>query len=543
MANISFSGFSLAKGTNLTGDDAFATKKLHDIAIAVLCDGVGSAEHGQDAANRVTSFLLQSLKNRPLSWSIEKSITHFIESINAILYQESMEMCGRVEFVTTVTVVVIAGDRLYGANVGDSRIYMLRNGVLTQLSKDHASDEAGMENVLTAAVGIAPEIDIYYFENEIKEHDKVLLCSDGLYNVMAENYLARDIPLGANLLVKKASKLMENNLPDDTTAVVIDIKGTDLVNALKKEQLTIPQNIKKGDDYDGYKLIKPLVQNERTWLCTQKGQTYVIKFAPLEAADDTRLLDLFVKEVWNAKRLKAGFFPKSVIPKNRTSRYYIMQMIEGDEVKKYLQKRLLSVDEGVNLAIFLLKMSQFLLKFDLVHGDIKPENIIRAQRKGKTYYKMIDFGSIVEIFSINTRAGTPSYLAPERFKGDSINEKSEIFSIGVTLYEALSAKLPYGEIEPFQTPTFKEVKRLSKRNPKVPLWLESVILKAISPDENRRYQNYSEMLYELENPETVKAFYSKDTPLLERDPLLTCRIGLGLVMLINIVLVYMLSMG
>lgn len=539
MANISLSGFTLAKGKELKGDDAFDTKRMQDLSVALLCDGVGSAQEGQAAANRVTKFLINSLKNRPATWDIQKSVTHFIESINAILYQESMQEYERPEYVTTVALAIIEGTQLYAANVGDSRIYLLRDGKLTQLSLDHASDEEGMENVLTAAIGIAPEVDIYYFENLVQQDDKILLCSDGLYNVLSEEDITKTIPLGAPALVKKASKMMDDNLPDDTTAVVIDIKEADQVCMLKQAKLKIPEKIKKGEMYDGYKLIEPLVQNERTWLCEQKGQEYVIKFAPPEAIEDEQILDLFVKEVWNAKRLKAGYFPKSVIPRNRTSRYYIMQMIEGDEVKKYIQKRLLSIDEGVSLALFLLQMNQFLLKYDLVHGDIKPENVIRAQRKGKTYYKMVDFGSIVEIFSINSRAGTPSYLAPERFQGSSIDEKTEIFSIGATLYETLTGKLPFGEIEPFQTPTFKNPKKLTQYNKKVPLWLENIILKALSPDESRRYQNYSEMIYELENPEKVKAFYAKDTPILERNPIMTCRVGFIMMLLINVVLFFM----
>ena len=539
MANISLSGFTLAKGKELKGDDAFATKKMQDLSVAILCDGVGSAQEGQAAANRVTQFLTTSLKNRPTSWSIQKSITHFIESINAILYQESMQEYERPEYVTTVTVAIIEGTKLYGANVGDSRIYLLRDDKLTQLSKDHASEEEGMENVLTAAMGIAEDVEIYYFENLLQKDDKILLCSDGLYNVLTLDELRDMTPLGAPALVKKASKKVDDYLPDDTTAVVINIKEADQVCMLKQAKLTIPQKIKKGEVHDGYRLVKPLVQNERTWLCAQKGQEYVIKFAPVEAIEDEKILDLFVKEVWNAKRLKAGFFPKSVIPRNRTSRYYIMQKIEGDEVKKYIQKRLLSIDEGVNLALFLLHMNQFLLKFDLVHGDIKPENIIRAQRKGKTYYKMVDFGSIVEIFSINSRAGTPSYLAPERFQGASIDEKTEIFSIAATLYETLTGKLPFGEIEPFQTPTFKSPKKLTQYNKKVPPWLENIILKALSPDSSRRYQNYSEMIYELENPEKVKAFYAKDTPILERNPVMTCRVGFIMMLLVNVILFFM----
>ena len=539
MANVSLSGFTLAKGKELKGDDAFETKTMQNLSVAILCDGVGSAQEGQTAANRVTKFLSTSLKNRPLTWDIQKSITHFIESINAILYQESMQEYERPEYVTTVTVAIIEGAKLYGANVGDSRIYLLRDGKLTQLSQDHASEEEGMENVLTSAIGIASEVGIYYFENTVQKDDKILLCSDGLYNVLSFEELTDTTPLGATALVKKASKKVDDVLPDDTTAVVIDIKEADQIGILKQEKLKIVEHLKKGEVYDGYTLLKPLVQNERTWLCEQKGQNYVIKFAPLEARDDEKILDMFVKEVWNAKRLKAGFFPKAVIPKNRTYRYYIMQLIEGDEVKEYIQKRLLSIDEGVNLAIFLLKMNQFLLKFDLVHGDIKPENVIRAQRKGKTYYKMVDFGSIVEIFSINSRAGTPSYLAPERFSGATVDERTEIFSIGATLYETLTGKLPYGEIEPFQTPSFKTPKRLTEYNKKVPLWLENIILKALSADESRRYQNYSEMIYELENPEKVKAFYAKDTPILERNPIMTCRIGFIVMLLINMVLFFM----
>ncbi len=538
MANINLSGFSLAKGKELKGDDAFLFKQIDNLTISVVCDGVGSAEHGAEAAQRVCNFLINSLKNRPLSWSIQKSITHFIKNINKILYTESIDSYEREELITTLTLVVIEGEQLYGANVGDSRIYLQRDGKLSQLSSDHSADEEGLDGVLTQAIGISEDVEPYYFENLIAPHDKILMCSDGLYTILDDDKLNDGISGGAHYLIKKASKLMNDNLPDDTTAVIIDIKETDLFCLLKQAKVDIPENLKAGQNIDGYKLIKPLVQNERTWLCENNTIEYVIKFAPYEALEDERLLDLFVKEAWNAKRLKAGYFPKSVIPRNRTSRYYIMQLVKGDEVKKYIKKRLLSIDEGVSLAKFLLEMNQFLLKYDLVHGDIKPENIIRAQRKGKTYYKMVDFGSIIEIFSINSRAGTPSYLAPERFKGENINEQSEIFSLGVTLYETLTGKLPYGEIEPFQNPTFKKPKNPTLHNPKIPKWFESVILRAISADSSFRYQNYSEMLFELENPKKVKPFFDKDASLIEKEPVKVYRAGFIIMLVINIFLSY-----
>ncbi len=538
--SIETSGFTLAKGTQLRGDDFFEVKVMENITVAVVCDGVGSALKGAQAAKHTTNFLVNALKNRPKSWSMEKAIKHFIENINRVLYLDSMAEYDREELVTTLALAVIEGNRLYGANVGDSRIYLHRNidgdAQLTQLSEDHTMDEEGMENVLTAAMGLEESVSPYYFENNLSAGDLILLCSDGLYHELSEDELRSDMKMGASFLVKKASKRHKDDLPDDTTAIVLEIKELDPRLSLKQSDLMVREHYKAGEVIDGYRLIKPLIQNERTWLCEKRGFNYVMKFIPYEAMDDETLIDLYVKEVWMAKRLKAGFFPKAVVPKNRTHRYYIMSFVEGQTLKEYCAKKPLSVDLGIALACFLLKMSNFLMKYDLVHGDIKPENIIVTERKGKPVFKMVDFGSITEAYSNVTRAGTPSYLAPERFKQAPINEQTEIYAIGVTLYEVLTQKFPFGEIEPFQNPSFdKSIKAPSKLNPKIPAWFESVILRALDPDTDQRYRNYSEMQYEVSNPLKVKPYFDKSKSLIERNPLLVCRIGFAGMLVLNIV--------
>lgn len=534
--NIETSGLTLAKGTQLKGDDFYEVKVMDTITVAVVCDGVGSAMQGAEAAKRTAHFLVQSLKNRPKSWTMEKSIKHFIENINRVLYLESMEDYEREELVTTLTLVVIEGDRLFGANVGDSRIYLQRNGQFAQLSSDHSMDEEGMENVLTAAMGLEESVSPYYFENNLLSGDQILLCSDGLYNELTQNEIADGVKMGASFLVKKASKKHGDDLPDDTTAVVLEIKELDPRLKFKQSNLIVNETYEIGDEVDGYTLLKPLIQNNRTWLCEKRGLKYVIKFVPFEALDDEVMLDLFVKEVWMAKRLKAGFFPKAVVPKNRTHRYYIMAYVEGKTLKEFTQKKPLSVDMSVELSVFLLKMSQFLIRLDLVHGDIKPENIIVTQRKGKLVFKMIDFGSITEAYSNVTRAGTPSYLAPERFKQAPVNEQTEVYAIGVTLYEVLTQKYPFGEIEPFQTPSFeKKVKEPSKLNAKIPKWLESVILRALEPDTDKRYHNYSEMQYEITNPMKVKPYFDKGTSFIERNEKMVYKVGFISMLILNFV--------
>ncbi len=535
--NYRLSAFGLAKGAKLVGDDSYAVRSFDDITIGIVCDGVGSAEGGREASQRVVNFMLNNFKNRPQSWSIEKCILTFIKHINEILYKESLLEYERPELLTTLSLVVIQGNRLYGANVGDSPIYLLRGNELQKLSFDHIEEEGS--HILTQAIGLTPVVEPYFFENFIHPKDKILLASDGLTAVLHEDEIASKL-LDANSLVKYASKKVGDDLPDDTSAVVIEVLEIDTRQILKAQKLPIPASLKKGQIIDGYTLLAPLVANERTWLVQQKGKKYVMKFPPIEAIEDKNILDLFVKEAWNAKRLKAGFFPKAVIPKKRSYRYYVMEYIEGETLKSRIKKHPLHIDDAINLAKFLLKASQYLLKFGLVHGDIKPENIIITKRHGKEIFKLVDFGSIVEIFSIANRAGTPSYLAPERFKGEPISEASEIFAIGVTLYEALTKRYPYGEIEPFQNPTFKKPKRVREFNKKVPEWFESIILHAIERDRERRFAHYSEMDYELSHPDKVKPYFDPHAPLIQREPLKVYRIAFIISALINFILILLL---
>ncbi len=540
--NIRFSSFSLVKGKKLTGDDFYDIKTIGDLTIAIVCDGVGSATEGAQAAFRVTTYLMKNFKIRPKTWSIQKAITSFINSINSILYQESKINYESSELVTTLSIVVIHGNRLYGANVGDSRIYLYRENILNQLSVDHIMNEKGYNGVLTQAIGIDKDVEIFYFENTLEKNDKILLCSDGLYTTLSHKLLEQNISLGAHFLVKKASTIADDNLEDDTTAIVIEIIKADEIEILKRQKLEIPKSLKKGQIIDGYKLEKSLIQNDRTWLVSKKTKSYVIKFAPYEALENEIDIDFFVKEAWNAKRLKANFFPKSVIPKNRSMRYYVMQLFKGENLNDFIKHKQVTIDDSIELASTLLTMSGFLLKYDLVHGDIKPQNIMIAKNNDEILeFKIIDFGSITEIFSNNSRAGTPSFLSPQRFNAQAISENSEIFAIGVTLYLALTKKYPYGEIEPFQTPTFKEAKKPSSYNTNIPEWLDSVILRAIAIDESNRYTHYSEMQYELSNPKKVKPFFSKNTSFIERSPLLFYKTGFIVMIVINIILLILMD--
>lgn len=521
MLTLQSSQFILPK-PDCVGDDACAFSIIDNtLFVSVLCDGVGSAKRGGSAARQCVKFFIDQFKTRPKAWDIPKTMEVFTRHINNLLFKESMSQYEKIELLTTLCLTVIEGETLYTLNLGDSRIYLLSSeGKLQQLSTDHTMDDEYMSHVLTQACGLCENIDVPILSTHIAVGDTLILCSDGVYNLIDNDSFLELIQkgLGAKSIVTHVS---QNALPkdrDDMSLQIFRIDALDPLHAIKNAPLPIPKTLFEGQVIDGYTLLSPMMEHLRIWKVSKSDEPFVMKF-PMNG-DDPQALDEFVREAWYAKQVTHKAFGHAWVPKERTMRYYLMELIEGINLRDYLKNRTLSIDTAIELGKFLHKAEAHLLHLGLVHGDIKPENIIvtkKVDEAGVTF-KMVDFGSIVEIFSLNSRAGTPSYLAPERFTGGIINESSELFSIGVTLYWALTGVMPYGEIEPFQTPTFKTPKRPIKLNKNIPGWLDSIIMHSIALDSNERYSHYSEFFYELKSPEKVKPYFSKGSSLIERSP-------------------------
>ncbi|MDD4854840.1 MAG: protein kinase, partial [Sulfuricurvum sp.] len=455
-----------------------------------------------------------------------------------LLFKESMSQYEKIELLTTLALAVIEGETLYTLNLGDSRIYLLSpEGEFRQLSHDHTMDDEYMSHVLTQACGLSENIDVPILSTHIAVGDTLILCSDGVYNLIGKDSFSQLLQkgLGAKSIITHVSGNTLQKDRDDMSLQIFRIEALDPLHALKNTPLPIPETLFEGQIIDGYTLLSPLMEHRRIWKVSKNNEQFVMKF-PM-TCDDPQALDEFVREAWYAKQVTHKAFGHAWVPEGRTVRYYMMELVEGINLRDYLKNRTISIDTAIELGKFLHKAEAHLLHLGLVHGDIKPENIIVTKKVGEAgvTFKMVDFGSIVEIFSLNSRAGTPSYLAPERFTGGIINESSELFSIGVTLYWALTGVMPYGEIEPFQTPAFKIPKRPIKLNKNIPVWLDSIIMHAISLDSNERYSHYSEFFYELKSPEKVKPYFSKGIPLIERSPVTFYKVGFLIMLILEVI--------
>jgi serine/threonine protein phosphatase PrpC len=500
--------YGLARTGKTVSEDAFAGQVWDGLVVAALADGVGSAQGAREAADRIVHSLIHHYAARPRSWSPERALDEFAQSINRSLREESLLRYGSPEMVATVAATVLENGRLYCLNVGDSRIYLVRGGEIRQLSRDHVID--GVPHALSRAIGLAPIVDPEILSLDLQDSDILLLCSDGVSNHLNEAALKGSLTRRdtARTIVRQARERVVAETDDDLSAIVIDISSIESPSAPGGGAREIAEDLAKGDEIDGYQLQRAFQNDDRVWLAQKEGKRFILKFAPREAKASEEHLRQFQREVFNATRVTGRYFPASYVPSESRWNYYVMGFVDAPTLHAVLKQRMLTVEEALMLGRFLCQACQELTGLGLLHGDLKPENVLAFKDGDALEFKLLDLGSAMEIFTIHARAGTASYLAPERFGDAPASERTEIFAIGVTLYRALTQRFPYGEIERFQTPRFRTPKRPMLLNPNIPPWLDAVLTRTLSPAAEPRYASFSELLYDFDHPESVEPFRS-----------------------------------
>lgn len=509
----------------------------------MLSDGVGSAREPRRCSERVVRLVCDYFQARPLEWSPRKAFERLIDEANSSLFREGCYMDGAPSMQATLAVAFLYGNRLAGINLGDSPVYLLRNGVIQRLSEQHVTHAADGHDVLTNAIGMAESVVPYYFEAELIEGDAVIVTSDGIPSLMTDEVIGEVVSRfgSARMLVQEARNLALESGYDDLSAVVMEVKETSPTSPSADIIKNSPfPDLSKGATLDGYTLLRPMAGNERVWLAEKTGLRFILKFVPRDADRDESgvIRSAFAREAWNACRFKSPYFVEAFMPENQSPHYYVMEYVEAPSLSFLLKSKRLGVGEGIELGRFLCNACQWLLRHELIHGDIKSENILIFRTGDGLGYKLLDLGLAAPVFSNSGVAGTASYLAPERFTGSFTTECTEIFAIGVTLYEMLTGRLPYGAIERFQKPSFSAPHRLSDFNPDVPAWLDAVILKAIAINPDKRFQHFSELLYALEHPSDAPMEVLQWEPLFTRNPLFCYKVGFWLFFCLSLFLFF-----
>ena len=514
-------------------DDAFAHHQHGGVFVAAVADGVGSVRAGGEAAVRATRRFVDNFETRPSSWAVDRAMVEFAVQINRQLCEEAMQRYGAEgALACTLAAVAISGDMMWGVNLGDTEVFLFRAGELRQLSECHSMTGPEQSHVLTRGLGIDSSVTPHLFSWRVIAGDRVLICSDGVTRPLNREGLAA--LLGDHADAATILRAIEKP-DDDATALVIEIAQPP-VDITPAPTLMVPGPLHVGQEWVGHTLLHALDPDARVWLARRlhDGTKRVLKFAPNDARHDERLRALFSSEIAQAARLQSPFFPAVEIPPGDPVSCYTLEYIAAPTLRECLAERPLVTEEVIALGRFLAAAAQFLLRHDRVHGDVKPENILVRRRGIAAEFTLLDFGSVAPLFAPPSRAGTPSYIAPERFKSAPHSERTEIYGIGVTLFEAATRAYPYGEIERFQNPRFTSSRRPGKLNSALPDWLEAVLLRSVAAEPTERYQNYSQLTFDLEHPDKVEPFFAPNTPLLERNPLLVWKILAAILAALNL---------
>lgn len=498
--------------------------------LAAVADGVGGHAGGREAAEATVRGLLADYYATPDTWSVPRSVDAVLNPINSWLISQGTVRRELAGMATTLSAVVLRGRRYTTAHVGDSRIYLLRQGELTCLTTDHVWDHPELHQVLRRAVGLDAMLTVDYGEGELEEGDTFLLVCDGIWGALREDRLAallqQNGPVQAAAEAITAGALAAGG-NDNATAVVLRVAALPARSRRDAEdaarRLPLPSRLRAGDVLDGFTVEAVLHDSRETLLYRVRdagGSRCVLKTLVPGMDDDETARALLAREAWLLGRAGSRHLPQAVpLAGGHASAFYIlMSWHDGDTLQHLLDAgRHFTVAETANLGMRALKGLGALHRLEILHRDVKPANL-HLGTDGTL--RLLDLGVAASGADEETGGspGTPSYMAPELLSGDPCSVRSDLYAVGVSLYHLLTRKYPYGEIEPFQHPKFGDPVPPTRYRPEIPAWLEDVLLKAVARERKHRFETAEEFLLALERGDRSRLRTPRRTPLIERDP-------------------------
>ncbi len=530
--------------------------------IAAIADGVSGNEGGREASEYTIRGLLSDYYATSDTWPVTQSLDRVLKAINSWVQHQGSIRAELAGMASTLTSLVLRGNFYYFAHVGDTRLYLLRKGVLTRLTADHVWDRPEMQHVLTRAIGLDSQLAIDHGMGELHEGDAFMLATDGVWasiseydlidhlsQLVSKQHKAEDV---ANAMIDSA---LAAGAQDNVSALVVRVDTlpeTNLRDALSgSQQLPVPPKLKVGQVIDGYTVEEQIHASTTTLLYrvseprtgNHTPRKLVLKTLHPDRAQDMHERSAFAYEEWLAKRVVARFFPQVITPEQKTYLYYLTTWHEGHTLQQHMDAgEHFTIPDVIAHGTKLVRAIGALHRRSIIHRDIKPGNIHLGD-DGEL--RILDLGVAQSGLEAEDevrapRAGTPSFLAPEQFNNAAASRQTDLYSTGVTLYLLLTRHFPYGEIEPFQTPRFGEAVVPSRYRPDLPLWLENVLLKAVARDPADRFETAEEFLLALERGASRPLAAIAPKALAERDPVSLWRAVATISIVINLLLLYLL---
>ncbi len=243
----------------------------------------------------------------------------------------------------------------------------------------------------------------------------------------------------------------------------------------------------------------------------RNGQQVAIKVPHPEVESDPALFDRFRREEEIGRRLDHPGVMK-VFPKEDSNQVYmVMEWVDGKLLRQLLQQeRKLPLEQTVSILLQICDVLEYVHKHDVVHRDLKPENVM-IDDQGRI--KLIDFGIAASagarrltFANFSKTMGTPDYISPEQVKGKRGDVRSDIYALGVMLYEMATGALPFSGPNPFAVMNSRLLNSPvppRELNPEISPQLQEIIYRALEREPKTRYASVRELAWDLQHQEMV----------------------------------------
>lgn len=512
-----------------------------------LADGVSQCSDGGLAARSTLQALAHDYYATPQTWGVAQALDRLLLAQNRWLHASG----GNQPLLTTLSAIVLRGQRFTLAHIGDCRAYRWHEGQLQRISEDHVWRQPGMQHVLKRAMGLEQHLVVDYLEGELRVGECFLLASDGIWATLGEasitGVLREEGELqNATRALVRAAHLAGSQ--DNASAVLVRVEAigqASLGDALEQvEQWPLPPALKPGQRFEGWYVEARLSETRQSVLYRVRDaqqQPWLLKTLPTHCEGDNDAGQRLLQEEWFLRRVAGRFFPEVHAAAERQHLYYLMREHPGISLAEHhRQHGPLSLAQGLDIALHLLRALGMLHRRNILHRDIKPENLL-LDADGDL--RVLDFG-LAYCPGLSAQAagevpGTPNYIAPEAYAGAAPSVAQDLYSAGVTLYFLLTGHYPYGEVEAFQRPRFGAPVPASRYRPDLPEWLVHNLDQALASDPAQRFETAEHWALALQNGEQQPS--TRFRPLLEREPLKVWRtLALGSLLANGLLLIWML---
>ena len=525
--------------------------------IAAIADGVSTGGRGLEAAQTTVMGLLGDYFATPDTWEPTAALDRLIGAQNAWLADHNRRRQGGGAALTTLTALVLHGQSYTLAHVGDTRAWRVRQDgePAAPLTQDHAFDHPDLRSRLTRAIGLDDQVRVDYVQGDVRVGDCFVLSSDGVHGVLKPQHLAAVALQGSAAEASDAlvHAALAAGTRDNATALVIRVTGLD-ARQLDDElgdvrRLAPPPALKVGDSIDGY-VVTAVVADTGVHLLYQardqrSRQLVALKTLHPSRAGDPQERAMLAHEAWLglrvSTRVDSGFVRVHERAPDASALYTVFDWHGGrtlEQIQKTNPRG--AVAEVAAAAIEVTRALGRLHRHGVIHRDIKPGNLHLGE-DGR--WRILDLGVALSgregEAQRDLHAGTPSYINPEQWEGQGADAASDLFALGVTLYQWLAGRLPYGEIEPYQSARYRrDPPALSRIRPDVPIWLDHLVCKAVARDPRQRFETAEEMLLALERGAARPVSAPSATPLIHRDPAALYKIALAISVVLNALLAF-----